>query len=749
MHYLRQTNFEMEIFFYRRYLWELYSWVLRIELQIRMKEILLVALVLSIDALKVAQWNIRDGSRQFQILNSEANDVKTDKIIFFFHPFMLIPKLESGEFNTSSIRARFGLDNLVEQSEGTLAVVIPIGLPGNLDANAWNAGICCQNNNVDDLEFVRVVTESIKNHSMDYGIFLEDDNKFYAAGFSNGAGFVQYLLCHSSIEFEAIASISGPFSGNEKMNCPGLYASKTDLLLIHGRRDTITLWTGEKGLMPAAPVPFPENVQFWAENMQLKTDWITPSIVKSEIFGRRTLVAIGLMDGGHDWIRNSKFDTTKEMANFFKIRTKSFDEIEIPMIEEQFFRQNHNASGTVWITVDPTSNFFKGNAHAQLPVAVWRESIDSNGARSELWSFSIEKESFQNLTSQYNICAKVFLSWGSYPTTSIFEAQFDCHGFGDTWNFKDKKGSLHVLLIFAVPKEMQKMPSFSISWKSQDTEICSHESPAYGYDQSIYKLESNIDSGCVFLSQETPFLKPFLRKTYISVVWSQNSSFSFDPQSVFLGNHHVKLKKSSNKAQFTSLSIPDIVGDSEIFSSFIKVSNDLPPLIYKYSVENSYCPEDLFDWTRKSDIFFKIGSACDKYGFLISGNEILTTINALPGNQSTIYGIFRSSNSYSTSASAVITLNTRYPVSISYSYDVNRIPNDEYSQIWKSNYSESLSLQVPFRFLKQIVIVRLEFKESTGYPVHLNITAQELFEQVPDDSRISFEVAAPLSPPIK
>jgi hypothetical protein len=50
---------------------------------------------------------------------------------------------------------------------------------------------------------------------------------------------------------------------------------------------------------------------------------------------------------------------------------------------------------------------------------------------------------------------------------------------------------------------------------------------------------------------------------------------------------------------------------------------------------------------------------------------------------------------------------------------------------------------VPFRFLKQIVIIRLDFKES-AYPVHFNITALELFEQAPNDSRISFEEAATL-----
>jgi hypothetical protein len=91
---------------------------------------------------------------------------------------------------------------------------------------------------------------------------------------------------------------------------------------MYRRRDTVISWDNTGGLLSHI-TPFTENVHLWADLMNIDPvfhpEWVNPSVVKSEIGTDKRLVGIGLMDGGHEWVRSLKFDSNFEIANFFGI----------------------------------------------------------------------------------------------------------------------------------------------------------------------------------------------------------------------------------------------------------------------------------------------------------------------------------------------------------------------------------------------------------------------------------------------
>ena len=142
--------------------------------------VILFALVLFTEGnltLTVRQFSIdrSEGTRSFQTVTL-SNDSLTKDIIVFFHPWTKIDLKSDGKtFDTEKIQRNYGLDQLVEQSNGSLALVIPIGLEGLMGNNAWNAGaICCQtNSSIDDAGFAAEMVDLITKRPSDYGISSE------------------------------------------------------------------------------------------------------------------------------------------------------------------------------------------------------------------------------------------------------------------------------------------------------------------------------------------------------------------------------------------------------------------------------------------------------------------------------------------------------------------------------------------------------------------------------------------------
>lgn len=85
-------------------------------------------------------------------------------------------------------------------------VVYPDGVPFALNIRTWNAGHCCgqaQINNVDDVGFVEALVDTLKGN---YNI---EEGKVFGTGMSNGAFLCYKIACENPSLFSAIAPVAG------------------------------------------------------------------------------------------------------------------------------------------------------------------------------------------------------------------------------------------------------------------------------------------------------------------------------------------------------------------------------------------------------------------------------------------------------------------------------------------------------------------------------------------------------------
>jgi len=77
---------------------------------------------------------------------------------------------------------------------------------GNGIGQSWNAGVCCQpaqGENVDDVGFTRDMVAAIESE------YCVDPTRVYATGFSNGSAMVFRLACEAADLFAAFAPVGG------------------------------------------------------------------------------------------------------------------------------------------------------------------------------------------------------------------------------------------------------------------------------------------------------------------------------------------------------------------------------------------------------------------------------------------------------------------------------------------------------------------------------------------------------------
>jgi len=79
----------------------------------------------------------------------------------------------------------------------------------------------------------------IENISSTYSI---NENRVYAAGYSNG-GFMSYYLACNSKKFAAIGSVAGTMIDDSYQNCNALVP--TAMINIHGTADSVVLYDGD------------------------------------------------------------------------------------------------------------------------------------------------------------------------------------------------------------------------------------------------------------------------------------------------------------------------------------------------------------------------------------------------------------------------------------------------------------------------------------------------------------------------
>ena len=114
-------------------------------------------------------------------------------------PSTLVVMLHGGFGSAEQAELAYGWDRQAEESG--LIVVYPDGV-----GRSWNAGVCCQpaqGENVDDVGFTRDMIATIE------GEYCVDTDRVYATGFSNGSAMVFRLACEAADLFAAFAPVGG------------------------------------------------------------------------------------------------------------------------------------------------------------------------------------------------------------------------------------------------------------------------------------------------------------------------------------------------------------------------------------------------------------------------------------------------------------------------------------------------------------------------------------------------------------
>ncbi|MEK6959090.1 MAG: PHB depolymerase family esterase [archaeon] len=182
-------------------------------------------------------------------------------------------------------------------------VIYPNGTSAGLtNLLTWNAWTCCgyaNDNNIDDVKFVKELIAQIKD------IYNIDTKRIYATGLSNGAFLSYKLACEMSDTFAAVAPVAGSLTGTCNPTDP------VSILIFHGTDDQLVPYSGGVGTAsadvrePDQPVSFAVN--FWVSRNQCTT---TPGVeqfgsIKAETYSAclnsTEVKAYTIYGGGHAW----------------------------------------------------------------------------------------------------------------------------------------------------------------------------------------------------------------------------------------------------------------------------------------------------------------------------------------------------------------------------------------------------------------------------------------------------------------
>lgn len=113
---------------------------------------------------------------------------------------------------------------------------IIVAFPDGIDS-AWNIGPCCTfSRDVDEVAFAHAIVAQAQH---DLNI---DENRIYAAGFSNGGGMAQYLACHAADFFAAIAPSAFDLLQENSPSCAP--SRPIPVLLTRGLKDNFVSYAG-------------------------------------------------------------------------------------------------------------------------------------------------------------------------------------------------------------------------------------------------------------------------------------------------------------------------------------------------------------------------------------------------------------------------------------------------------------------------------------------------------------------------
>lgn len=162
-------------------------------------------------------------------------------------PAPLVFMLHGGGGNAENAVRMSEMDAVAE--EHGFLVVYPNG-SGRFEDNlfTWNAGSCCgfaQENNADDVGFIRAIAEDLQNSA------AIDPKRIYAAGMSNGAMLSYRLACEASDLFAAVAPVAGTLNFS-----PCQPSQPVAVIHFHGAADEHVPFDGGRGAESASGADF-------------------------------------------------------------------------------------------------------------------------------------------------------------------------------------------------------------------------------------------------------------------------------------------------------------------------------------------------------------------------------------------------------------------------------------------------------------------------------------------------------------
>ncbi|CAF0900129.1 unnamed protein product [Adineta ricciae] len=163
-------------------------------------------------------------------LSANFQNDRPHAIVFSFHG-------HNGTMAKQEDLSQFSEKGLLIGNAGIIAVY-PQGKLGTDGEPAWQ-GAPYSDRRVDDILFVKTMISTLE------GMFCVDSSRIYAAGKSNGGGFVNLLACTPSIasKIAAFATVSAAFyTTTFNGNCPTNRA--IPILDFHGTADKVARYSG-------------------------------------------------------------------------------------------------------------------------------------------------------------------------------------------------------------------------------------------------------------------------------------------------------------------------------------------------------------------------------------------------------------------------------------------------------------------------------------------------------------------------
>ncbi|WP_144393488.1 alpha/beta hydrolase family esterase [Pleionea sediminis] len=157
----------------------------------------------------------------------------------------LVVDMHSYLLNKSLQRFYSGWQSKAEQ-EGFI-VAFPQGV-----GNSWNAGMCCGDNEEDDVGFIKALVAQVGRN------YLIDPEKTFATGFSNGGALSHRLACEASDVFAGIAAAAFPLARVPEDCTP---ARSINVVHFHGLNDNVVPFGGGGNFNA---FPSRDSFQYWS-----------------------------------------------------------------------------------------------------------------------------------------------------------------------------------------------------------------------------------------------------------------------------------------------------------------------------------------------------------------------------------------------------------------------------------------------------------------------------------------------------